>query len=60
MMIMDCLRKERYDYFLIWGNGMLYKEEILGIVRSKESLKILRIMDYRPRSVARFVRKVYS
>ena len=54
------LRKKRYDYFLIWGNGMLYKEEILDIIRSKEFLKILRIMDYRPKSIARFIRTVYS
>lgn len=57
---MDYLRKERYDYFLIWGNGMPCKEEILDIIRSKEFLKILRIMDYKPKSIARFVRKVYS
>lgn len=54
------LRKDRYDYFLIWGNGMPYKEEILGIIRRKEFLKILRIMDYRPKSIAKFVRRVYS
>ncbi len=57
---MDCLKKEKYVYFLIWGNGIPYKEEILGIIRSKEFLEILRIMDYRPKSIARFVRKVYS
>lgn len=57
---MDCLRKERYDYFLMWGNGIPYREEILDIIRSKEFIKILRIMDYRPKSIARFVRKVYS
>lgn len=56
----EYLRKERYDYFLVWGNGIPYKEEILGIIRSRESIEILRIMDHRPRSVARFVRKVYS
>lgn len=56
----NCIQGKRYDYFLIWGNGMLYKEEILGIIRSKEFIKILRIMDYRPKSIARFVRKVYS
>lgn len=52
--------KERYDYFLIWGNGIPYKEEMLSMIRSKEFIKILRIMDYRPKSIARFVRKVYS
>lgn len=58
--IVEYLRKERYDYFLVWGNGIPYKEEILSIIRSKEFIKILRIMDHRPKSIARFVRKVYS
>ncbi len=56
----EYLRKERYDYFLVWGNGIPHKEEILGIIRSRESIEILRIMDHRPKSIARFVRKVYS
>jgi len=58
--VAEYLRKERYDYFLVWGNGIPHKEEILGIIRSKEFIKILRIMDHRPKSIARFVRKVYS
>ncbi len=57
---MAYLRKERYDYFLIWGNGLSYKEEMLDIIRGYEFIKILRIMDYRPKSIARFVRRVYS
>ena len=54
------LRKERYDYFLVWGNGIPHKEEILGIIRSKGFIKILQIMDHRPKNIARFVRRVYS
>lgn len=57
---MGYLRKERYDYFLIWGNGMPYKEEILDIIRSKGFLKILRIMNHRPKSIAKLVRTIYS
>lgn len=57
---MSYRRRRRYDYFLIWGNGMPYKEEILSIIRSKEFIKILRIMDHKPKSVRKFVQAVYS
>lgn len=53
-------RRTRYDYFLIWGNGLPYKEEILEIIRNTEFLEIIRIMDYRPRSIRRFVHRIYS
>jgi hypothetical protein len=54
------LRKERYGYFLIWGNGVQYKEEILVILRSKEFIKILKIMNHRPKSIAHLVKTIYS
>lgn len=57
---MNYLRKERYGYFLIWGNGMQYKEEIMDIIRSKEFIKILEILNHRPKSTARLVRIIYS
>ena len=58
--VMDYLRKKRYGYFLIWGNGMQYKEEIIRILRGKEFIKILRIMNHRPKSIATLVRTIYS
>jgi hypothetical protein len=58
--VMNYLRKERYGYFLIWGNGIQYKEEILDILRSKEFIKILRIMNHRPKSIAHLVKTIYS
>lgn len=57
---MEYLGQGRYDYFLIWGNGIPYQEEIIGIIRSKESFRIVRIMDHKPRSIARLVRAIYS
>lgn len=52
--------RTRFDYFLIWGNGMPFKDEILGMIRNDNKLKIVRMMDYKPKSIARFVRSVYS
>ncbi len=57
---MRYLLRHRLDYFLIWGNGMPHEEEILSAIRSADFLNILRIMRHRPKSIARFVRKVYS
>jgi len=54
------VQRKWFDFFLIWGNGMPYKEEMINIVRRKEFIKILRIMNYRPKSIARLVRAVYS
>ena len=54
------LRKKRFDYFLIWGHGMQYKDEILAILRQYPSLEIVRLEQHRPKSIARFVRQVYS
>lgn len=50
----------RHDYFLIWGNGIQYKWEILNILREKPEIKIVRIEMYKPRSIARFVKDLYS
>jgi len=54
------LRKERYDYFLIWGHGIPYKDEIIRIIRSKRFINILRVMNHRPKSIKKLVRAVYS
>lgn len=57
---MTYLQRDRYDYFLIWGNGLQYKDEILEIIRSEESLKILRIMRHTPKTISKLVRTIYS
>jgi hypothetical protein len=57
---MDYRRRERYDYFLIWGNGVPSSEDIVDIIRCEESIKILRIMYHRVKNVARLIHAVYS
>lgn len=53
-------KKKRYGYFLIWGNGLPYKEKIIRILRSKEFIKMLRIQNHRPKSIDQLVRTIYS
>lgn len=57
---MNYFRNKRYGYFLIWGNGTQYEEEILDIFRRKEFIKILRIMKHRPKSIGKLVKTIYS
>jgi hypothetical protein len=57
---MGDFRKDRYDYFLIWGNGLQCKKEIISIVRNARFIKILKIMNHRPKSIAKLVRTIYS
>jgi len=57
---MDYLRKKRYGYFLIWGNGIQYKKRILEIIRKEKYVNIIRIQKYKPKSIKKFVRDVYS
>ena len=54
------LGRERYAYFLIWGNGLQYKKEIINLLRNAEFIEILRIMKYRPKSVDHLVNAIYS
>lgn len=58
---MFCFIKDvRYDYFLIWGNGLKYKEEIIDILRRKPHLEILKILNHTPKNIKKLVRVIYS
>lgn len=50
----------RYDYFLIWGNGIQYKWDILDYLRDQTDLEIIRIQDFKTRNIKKFVEAVYS
>lgn len=57
---MDYLRRERYDYFIIWGHGLKYKDVILDIIRNTENITIVRIVKQKPKSIRHLVKVVYS
>ena len=50
----------RYDYFLIWGHGLKYKNDILNIIRSQSDLEILKIVAHRPTAIKHLVKAIYS
>jgi len=54
------VRKERYDYFIIWGHGLKYKDAIIDIIRNTENITIVRIVKHKPKSIRHLVKVVYS
>ena len=58
--MIDKLKMERYDYFLIWGHGLKYKEEIIEVIRKTPYLKILAIIKHNPKNIVKLVKAIYS
>jgi hypothetical protein len=54
------LKKYRFDYFLIWGNGLKYRDEIIDILRKKPHLEILKILNHTPKNIKKLVKVIYS
>lgn len=52
-------RQWRYDFFIIWGNGLAYSEEIIKMIEQEENFEILMTYKYKPRNMRRFVKNVY-
>ena len=56
----DLFFKKQYGYFLIWGHGLRYRKKILRMIRKRNFISILRILYYKPKSIKRFVKMIYS
>lgn len=54
------LKKNRFDYFLIWGHGQGYKDEIIELINKDENIDILRIQDYKAQNIRKLVKAIYS
>jgi glycosyltransferase involved in cell wall biosynthesis len=52
--------KYRIDYFLIWGHGLQYTEQILGILRSNKDIEIISIVKKNVGDIAKFVQDIYA
>jgi hypothetical protein len=52
--------KPRFDTIIIWSHGLKHKKEIIDEIRRTEGFEIVRFVQYRPKSMKKFVRKVYS
>jgi len=51
----------RYDYFIIWGNGLQYIEDIVDIIRSDNNFTIVTVRWYNIKDdMYNFIRKIYE
>jgi len=56
----DSDKKERIDYFLIWGHGLAYTKQILEIIRNNRDFDIISITKKSVRDIGKFVEDIYS
>lgn len=54
------LERMRYDYFLIWGHGLEYRDAIFDLIREDNRLSIIMILYHRPHSITDLVDAIYS
>lgn len=50
----------RYDYMLIWGHGLPFRDDILRIIKGCPVLQIVMILHHTPSSAGDLVKAVYS
>ena len=51
---------KRFDVFMIWGNGIQHKYEIIKILREKKEIEILTIHKIIINDVEEFIKKTYT
>lgn len=54
------IKNYRYDYILIWGNGLQYEDEILQHIRVHPDFDVIHFLSHKPKSISTFVKAVYS
>jgi len=52
--------KRRIDYFLIWGHGLQYTDQILDIIRRQNNFEIIAIQKKNVADISKFVDGIYS
>src|SRR4030042_1799051 len=50
----------RFDYIIIWGHGLKYRDEIVDKIHSHKDMRIIKTIYHRPKTVRRLVKAVYS
>jgi len=50
----------RYDFFLIWGHGIKYIDDIIKIISSNDDFKIKMILKHKVKNIKKFVKEVYK
>ena len=51
--------QNRKDYFLIWGNGIKYEEQIIEIIEKDPNFKIEYFYRYKANNIKRLISNVY-
>jgi hypothetical protein len=54
------MKSYRYDHVLIWGNGLECKTQIINEIRNHPDFEIIKIYNYKPKNIKKFVKAVYS
>lgn len=52
--------KKRFDFFLIWGHGLQYKDEILKQLHNQPDFQIPTIYEHTAKNIKKIVRAVYD
>lgn len=52
--------KPTYGYFLIWGHGLVYRDNILDILRKTKAINVLWIQNHYPSNIKKFINTIYS
>ena len=51
--------QNRKDYFLIWGNGIKYEDQIIEIIEKNPNFKIEYFYRYKTNNIKRLISNVY-
>jgi hypothetical protein len=54
------LKKNRYDYFLIWGHGVQFQDEIQCIIEAVPEFEVIKVFNYITENIHHLVRQIYS
>lgn len=54
------LNNEKYDYILIWGHGLKYKDEIIELIANRKDFEIIKILFHQPTKIENLVKAIYS
>lgn len=54
------LENYQIDYILIWGHGLLYKNQIIQLIEKEKNLEILHTIYHYPKKISHFIKVVYS
>ena len=54
------LIQSRYDFFLIWGHGLKYKDEIVELIANEDNFEIVTMIRHQVENIKTFVKKSLS